>query len=145
MEIIEEYRTSDGLLRFLVRRGAYGDITLGFDGFAWHSHSNLLASNSGLTKEAAVRRFVNDLLSSRAIIAVARVGDTIRDVWATDTASPDRYKPDDEIIEFRCWDVSRADEPTTLNPSRLRREVDASSFEPLLANPYARLTESKTW
>ena len=109
MEIIEEYRTSDGLLRFLVSSGADGDITLGFDGFAWHTHSNVLASVTGLTEETAVRRFVDDVLSSRAIIAIARIGDTIRDVWVTDTPSPDKYKPDNETIEFRHWDGSRAD------------------------------------
>jgi hypothetical protein len=81
MEIIEEYRTSDGLLGFVVNRGVDSYIPLGFDGFAWHNPCNLLASDSGLTEEAAVRRLVNDLSSSRAITAVARVGDTIRDVW----------------------------------------------------------------
>jgi len=53
---------------------------------------------------------VDDLLNSRAIIAIARVGDTIRDVWVTDTRIPDKYKPEDETIEFRYWDGSRADE-----------------------------------
>jgi hypothetical protein len=110
MQIIEEYRTSDGLLRFLVSRGADGEITLGFDRFAWHTHSDILAAVTGLAEEAAVRRFVDDLLNSRAIIAIARVGDTIRDVWVTDTRIPDKYKPENEMIEFRYWDGSRADQ-----------------------------------
>lgn len=104
MSITEEHRSPDGILRFLVGKGDDGDITLGFDGFSWHTHADILASSSGISQEEAVRRFVDDLLGGRAIIAVARVGGTIRDIWVTETPRPDNYKPDDETIEFRYWD-----------------------------------------
>ena len=103
-QIIEEHRSPDGLLRFLVSSDLDGDIALGFDGFSWHTHADILASLSGLSGDEAVRQFVDDLLNGRAIIAIARVGDTIRDVWVTDGPFPDKYKPEDETVEFRYWD-----------------------------------------
>jgi hypothetical protein len=57
-----------------------------------------------LGEDRAVRQFVDDLIACRAIIAVARVGGQIRDVWVADEPVPDKYKPDDETIEFRYWD-----------------------------------------
>jgi hypothetical protein len=103
MHILEEHRNQDGSLRFLVGRGPDGDISLGFDGFAWHTHADVLSSLSGLSQDAAVRLFVDDLLNSRTINAVARVGGRIRDVWVTETTTPDKHKPEDETIEFRYW------------------------------------------
>jgi hypothetical protein len=51
-----------------------------------------------------VKRFVDDLLNSKAIIAVARTEGIIRDVWVTDAPRPDKYKPVNETLEFRYWD-----------------------------------------
>ena len=107
MEIIEQHTSPDGLLRFMVCRDA-GDICLGFDGFPWHTHPDLLASD-GVTEEAAVRQFVDGLLRGRALIAVARVGEAVRDVWIThDVGSELKFKSKDETIEFRYWDGSKA-------------------------------------
>jgi hypothetical protein len=66
------YTSSDQVLRFRVTRGNDGDVTLGFDGSAWHTHANLLVGWYGLTEGAAVHRFIEDLLQSRIIIAVVR-------------------------------------------------------------------------
>jgi hypothetical protein len=107
-QIIEEHQSPDGLLRFMVSRDLDGDIALGFDGFPWHTHADILASLSGLSGNAPVRQFVDDLLNGRAIIAIARAGNTIRDVWVTDEPSPDKYKPENETIEFRYWDGTPA-------------------------------------
>jgi hypothetical protein len=103
MQIIEEHRSPDGSLRFIVCRDEDGDISLGFDGFTWHTHADILASLSGLPQDVALRNYVNALLSDRSIIATARVGGEIRDVWVSETAQPDKYKPDNETIEFRYW------------------------------------------
>ncbi len=102
MEILEQHRTPDGLLNFIVVREC-DDVSLGFDGYAWHTHDDILASLSGSSKEIAVRQFVDDLLNGRSIIAIARVQGQIRDVWVTDEPVPSRFKPDDETIEFRLW------------------------------------------
>ena len=104
LQLVEQHRSPDGLLTLKVGREADGDVCIGFDGYSWHTHADILASLSGLREDEAVRRFVDGLLGGRAIIAVARVGGKIRDVWVADEPVADKYKPDDETIEFRYWD-----------------------------------------
>jgi hypothetical protein len=108
LHILEQYRSPDGLLTLKVCRDEDGDISLGFDGFPWHTHADIEASLSGLGKDEAVRQYVDELLNGRAIIAIARVAGEIRSVWVTDDAEPDEYKPPEETIEFRHWDGSPA-------------------------------------
>ena len=104
LHLIEEHRSPDGLLTFKVGREDDGDYCLGFDGYSWHTHADILASQSRLGEAEAVRQFVGDLVGGRAIIAIARVDGKIRDIWIADAPVPDKYKPDDETIEFRYWD-----------------------------------------
>lgn len=104
MEVIEEHCTPDGVYRFVVERSDDGDLCLGFDGFPWHTHGDILASLSGLSVEDAVRQYIGDLLAGRSYIGIARVGDRVLDVWVTDDPRPDKYKPDDETMDFRRWD-----------------------------------------
>lgn len=104
MSIIEEHRTPDGLLRFIVERSDDGDLSLGFEGFSAHTHGDILAELSGLSIDEAVRDYIDALLSGKSFICIARVGGQIRDVWVTDDPRPDKYKPDDETMEFRYWD-----------------------------------------
>ena len=104
MAIIQQYHSPDGLLKFVVERLENDDIFLGFEGFPWHTHADILANVIGLSEEKAVRIFIEELVESRAIIAIARVGGKIHDVWITDNPHPDKYRPDDETIEFRYWD-----------------------------------------
>jgi len=103
MQIVEEHRSADALLRFIVCRDNDGDLSLGFDGFTWHTHAEILAELSDLPQDAALRRYVDALLRDKAIIAIARVGGKIRDVWVMDEARPDKYKPEDETVQFRYW------------------------------------------
>jgi hypothetical protein len=107
MHVIEEHRTPDGLLRFLVTRGDDGDIALGFDGYPWHTHGDILASLLGVPIDAAVRQYVDALLTGRRLIAIARVDGAIRDVAVADSPEPDKYKPANETIEFRYWGARR--------------------------------------
>jgi hypothetical protein len=104
VDIIEQHCTPDGLLRFIVVRNDDGDISLGFEGFASHTHADILASLSGLPQDAAVRQYVDDLLGGRSVIGVARIGERIREAWVADAPHEDQYKPDSETIEFRYWD-----------------------------------------
>jgi hypothetical protein len=111
MQIVEEHRTPDGLLRLLVGRTEDGDFCLGFDGFQWHTHGDILSSLSGLPLELAMRRFIDELVSGHSVIAIARVSGEIKDVWVTDDLEEDRddkYRPDDETLEFRYWDGRQA-------------------------------------
>lgn len=104
LNLVEEHRSPDGILTLKVGREDDGDVCVGFDGYSWHTHGDILASLSGLRQEEAVRQFVEDVIGGRAIIAVARVAGQIRDVWVADEPVPDKYKPEDESIEFRYWD-----------------------------------------
>jgi hypothetical protein len=103
MKPTREYVSPDNQLRFVVDDDEQ-DVSLGFEGFPWHTHADVLASTFGTSEELAVNRFVSDLLNDRCIIVVSRIGGTIRDVWITaDPQSDLRYKSDDEVLEFRYW------------------------------------------
>jgi hypothetical protein len=104
METIAQYVSSDGLLQLNVQRDG-DDTILGFNDFAWNTSSEFLASKWGISRDAAVTRFIDAVLGNRAIIAVAQVGLDIRDVWVTDRpASELKYKRHEEAIAFRFWD-----------------------------------------
>ena len=97
------YTSPDGLLRFIVI-SEDGDVTLGFEGFPWHTHADVLAATDGLPEDAAVERFLNALLTSKAVIAISRRQGEILDIWITDDPLAElRYAPADESIEFRYW------------------------------------------
>jgi hypothetical protein len=116
-----DHVSPDGTLRFLVRASGR-DVTLGFDGFEWHTHGDILAAMSegqtvasfwsSRTPESAsesitkyAKQFVDDLLSGKLIIAITKVSGAIRDIWVTDDLAADvRYCSPDETIEFRLWD-----------------------------------------
>lgn len=102
--LFEEHHSPDGILTLKIERKDNGDVCIGFDGYSWHTHGDSLASLSGLQEDKAVRQFIDAVIGGRAIIAIARVAGLIRDVWVTDESIPDKYKPEDETIEFRYWD-----------------------------------------
>jgi hypothetical protein len=103
MKSTREYVSPDNQLRFVVDVDEQ-DVSLGFEGFPWHTHANVLTSEFGTSEERTVNRYVRDLLSDRSILAVSRIGGTISDVWITaDPQSDLRYKSDDEVLEFRYW------------------------------------------
>jgi hypothetical protein len=86
-----------------------GDVTLGFQGFAWHTHADILGSTSHPGPGDVVEGWIADLLAGHLVVAVSRVGGTVRDVWVTDDLAQDlRWRDDDEEIEFRLWDGRRA-------------------------------------
>lgn len=106
----EEHLSPDGMLRLLILREA-GDITIGFDGFPWHTHGDVIAGELCLlgepisTPESAAARFVEDVLLGRIAIGVVRVGGQVRDVFATYLLkTEDPYRPEDEELELRRWD-----------------------------------------
>ena len=100
----EEHESPDKLLRLIVTLDSDNDLTIGFDGFGWHTHGDLLASISGLPETDAVRQFIDGILNGEHVIAVSRVEGIVRDVWPTDDPLGEfTYKPAEETIEFRRW------------------------------------------
>jgi hypothetical protein len=103
-----EYISPDGQLKFLVICPD-GDLTIGFDGFPWHTHGSILADLSGLSEADATDRLVAALVGNISIITVRRIAGTIADIWIADDPAEDlksckQYGPADESIEFRLWD-----------------------------------------
>jgi hypothetical protein len=104
MTDVEEHISPDGLLRFRVVADPDGDVALGFDGFPWHTHADILASLSGLEQAEAIRRYVEDLLNDKSVIALWGVPGEVRDVWITEGPARDAaYPTDGEVIALRYW------------------------------------------
>jgi hypothetical protein len=104
MDIVEEHHSPDRFLRLIVTRDDGGDIDIGFAGYAWHTHGDILASLSGLPEEDAIREFVDQIIGDDQIIVVSRVNGEVRDVWPTDDPQGEfDYKPPEESLEFRRW------------------------------------------
>ena len=118
MNIVEEQCSPDGWLRLIVTRDDDGDIVIGFDGFPWLTHGDILASLSGLPEKEAVRRFVDRVVGGGQVIAVSRVNGEVREIWPTDDQSGEyKYKPADESLEFRHW----SGELVSIQPPNPRR------------------------
>jgi hypothetical protein len=106
MAIVERHTSPDGLLRLIVDHADDGDWTVGFDGFAWHTHGDVLEwSGYAGTPGERVRAFVDDVVASRRVIVVSRVGGDVRDAWVTDDPSYEgtKYAEPNETIEKRLW------------------------------------------
>jgi hypothetical protein len=104
MDIIEEHSSPDRFFRLIVMRDDRGATAIGFDGYAWHTHGDILASLSGLPEKEAIRQFVDQIIGDGQIIVVSRVNGEVRDVWPTDDPQREfKYKPPEESLEFRRW------------------------------------------
>jgi len=105
MVTTREYVSPDGSLRLLVVSEDEGEVTLGFAGFSWHIHADILATVTGGSEAGAGERFVQDLLGNQAVIAVSRIRGEVQDVWVSDRpASESRYLSEGESVELRYWD-----------------------------------------
>ena len=103
MNLPAEHISPDGMLRFVIERDD-NDVSLGFSGFSWHTHADLLVGAYGATEQVAVARFVEELLNDCVVIALTRVRGVVQDVWVTDDpVSELRYNTEEEDIEFRYW------------------------------------------
>jgi hypothetical protein len=105
---VGEHVSPDGQLKFIVICPD-GDLTMGFDGFPWHTHGSILAALSGQDEVPATNRYVADLIGNVSVIALRRVAGELTDVWITDDpaetlADCRRYGDPSETIEFRLWD-----------------------------------------
>ena len=102
MEIIEEHHSTDRLLRLIVTRYASGDVSIGFDGYGWHTHGDMLALIYNLPEEEAIRFYVDEIIGDETIIVIARDEGKIRDIWPTDDPSEElKNNPAEESLESR--------------------------------------------
>lgn len=104
MVIVEEHRSPDESLRLVVIRGDDGDVAIGFDGYTWHTHGDILAALSGLPEPQAVREFVDRIVSDNQVIVLSRRNGVVEDAWPTDDhLAETEYRAEDETLEFRMW------------------------------------------
>jgi hypothetical protein len=106
MALVESHTSPDGVLRLVVCLSEDGDLSVGFDGCPWHTHGDILAAESGLSVSAAVRAFVDDILSSRTILVISRINGVMQDAWIMDDPAKDEtlYAVQGETVEKRHWD-----------------------------------------
>ena len=113
----QEYISPDKQLRLLVTSPA-GDVTIGVADCPAHTHGSILAELFLCNEAVAVERFISGIVESRAVIAIWRIGDRIRDVWLPEheghtlrTVVTDLHKhgEPDETVEFRLWDGTKID------------------------------------
>ena len=110
----EEHRSADGALIFAVDALEDGDVAIGFRNFPWHTHADILSSMRCLPEPAAVRSFVDELLSDDAVIAMRYIDNVLSDVWVSEDARRDlRYCEPNERIEFRYWSGTSFSPPST--------------------------------
>src|SRR5258708_1929857 len=62
MPIVERHSSPDGLLQLIVDRADDGDWSVGFDGYEWHTHGDLLTLEYGGTPQSAVRALIDEVL-----------------------------------------------------------------------------------
>jgi hypothetical protein len=117
MAIVERHTSPDGLMALLVDSTA-GDWTIGFDGYAWHTHGDILnAWGYEGSPEARTHAFVEDILQSRRVIAIVRTDGKVSDIIVPDdlvdrplSESFAKYAPPNETTEFRYWNGQPAAE-----------------------------------
>lgn len=108
MNVVERHTSPDGLFDLIVTN-EHGDWSVGFDGYAWHTHGDILyAWGYCGTPDEAVRQFVDDVLACRWVIVISRIDGRIDAIWVTDDPQRDeaKYASPNETIEKRFWDGS---------------------------------------
>jgi hypothetical protein len=115
MAVVQRHTSPDGLLSLVVDVDGDGDWAVGFEGYAWHTHGDMLTHEYGGSRESAVRAFVDDIIAARRRIGVSRVGGAVRDVWVIDDrfgeADLMKYAEPNETIEIRLWNGLPANAP----------------------------------
>lgn len=117
MATVERHTSPDGLIMLAVDSTA-GDWTIGFEGYAWHTHGDILSAwGYQGSPGARTRAFVDDILESRRVIAIVRTDGKVTDISVPDDLMDRplsghfaRYAPSNETIELRYWNGQAAAE-----------------------------------
>ena len=101
----------DDSLKLLVTKED-GDLSVGFEGYSWHTHADvLLAEYKTDMEEEALGRFIEDVITGRRQIVILKKAGVVADAWIDYRPdSPlyrhpgnDPYLEPDERIEIRPW------------------------------------------
>ncbi|GEP12704.1 hypothetical protein [Methylobacterium gnaphalii] len=101
----ERHTSPDGKLTLVVERlASEDDFAIGFEGFDWHTHPDLLAGFYRQPHLEAVRRFIDEIVSDRLSVVIARRHGIIADIFVSfDPSSEEDDLPEDVTIELRTW------------------------------------------
>lgn len=110
MAIVERHE-SPGLQLTLFVDLTDGDWTIGFEGFPYHTHGDILSETEYAgTPEQATRAFVKEIVESLRPIVIWRVDGRIRDLSMPHKldrsqlqANLDKYGLPGETFELRYW------------------------------------------
>jgi hypothetical protein len=97
----------DGTLCLIVET-VDNDRVVGFEGYSWHTHGDILASLYGLDAEAAIEKFIQEIISGELVIAILSKGEDIVDIWVSDDPQNETLSLG-EAIQFRLWDSEEVD------------------------------------
>jgi hypothetical protein len=102
----ERYSTPDTTLTLLVQRND-DDITIGFDGYPWHTHADIIADlRRESDPEAALQAYLDDLFHDRLPIVLMKKAGVLTQPFIPDF--PDqplnsKHFEADECYEVRLW------------------------------------------
>jgi hypothetical protein len=100
---LERYTSPDGELNLVVEQLG-DDIIVSFGDYPWHTHADLMAPWYGPDQDAALRGFINEILSDRLCIVVSSLEGVVTDVEAEDDpSSVPQYGPKGEELLIRQW------------------------------------------
>lgn len=103
MAIVERHKSPNGLPDLIVDVDGE-DWSIGFDGYPWHTHGDILdAYGYRGSPQEATRQFVDDILASRRPIVVWRIDGSIADFDVPVEREVDRRAIAEEIRKFRKY------------------------------------------
>ena len=102
----EHYSTPDATLTLLVQRDD-DDITLGFNGYTWHTHADIIAELRQQTDpEHALKSYLDDLFHDRLPIILVKKAGVLTEPYVPDFPEEPietKYYEPDESYELRYW------------------------------------------
>ena len=107
---LASYTSPDGLLTLVIEKASDGETAVGFKGYAWHTHPDILVGTYGSNEEEALKYFVSAILESREVILVYRKNGGVVDAFVSDNLRASlEYSRDDEELELRYWNGTTVD------------------------------------
>ncbi len=116
----------DGLLTLVGIQDTDGDITIGFEGFYWHTHGDLLATpwldmqQEPLDPHDAAVAFISSIVTNQVPLVLHFISSKLKDVWGMGPGDmPPGHGAPDDSFEIRYWDGTQIDVADLIDRIRL--------------------------
>ena len=105
MKEAARFLTPDGKFTLLIEPSTEsGGDAIGFEGFPWHTHVDLLSVYEIEPQIETADQFIEELREERLVMVIASVDGRIRDVWVTDNPEDElKYLSPGENLALRYW------------------------------------------